>query len=145
MNTINNDFVVVTNNEIDKYRLILNDIFEMENNDDKTTQAIATLANLEHNIKTIQQDYKEFSYNQNIVIKIIKMYLNVCDNISGKDNKVIICDEIFSYISRNNEILGAGRFGNAVKDKLEELYSEPLFKDKSEFHHQNLFGEKIEL
>jgi len=66
----------------------------------------------------------KYGYNQKLIITIVKNYLNKIEMTRGKDLKLSVCNEMFSFISKDGKVLLNSNkpFELSVHNKLIELY-----------------------
>ena len=66
----------------------------------------------------------KYGYNQKLIITIVKNYLNKIEMARGKDLKLSVCNEMFSFISKDGKVLLNSNkpFELSVHNKLIELY-----------------------
>lgn len=71
-----------------------------------------------------KENIDKYGYNQKLIITIVKNYLNKIEMTRGKDLKLSVCNEMFSFISKDGKVLLNSNkpFELSVHNKLIELY-----------------------
>ena len=71
-----------------------------------------------------KENIDKYGYNQKLIITIVKNYLNKIEMTRGKDLKLSVCNEMFSFISKDGKVLLHSNkpFELSVHNKLIELY-----------------------
>ena len=66
----------------------------------------------------------KYGYNQKLIITIVKNYLNKIEMTHGIHQKLSVCNELFSFISKDGKVLLHSNkpFELSVHNKLIELY-----------------------
>jgi len=66
----------------------------------------------------------KYGYNQSLIITIVKNYLKKIEMTNGKDSKLSVGNEMFSFISKDGKVLLNSNkpFEMSVHNKLIELY-----------------------
>ena len=75
--------------------------------------------------------------------QIVLEYLHHIDQIEGKNNKLSMVSELFTFLVLNKNFLyRLSTFRHSVKTKLVQLYEEEDWTEAPRFYHQ-LFGGNI--
>ena len=71
-----------------------------------------------------KENIHKYGYNQPLIITIVKNYLNKIEMTHGNHQKLSVCNEMFSFISKDGKVLLNSNkpFELSVHNKLIELY-----------------------
>ena len=102
---------------------------EQKDKDKKDKKGLCVLSNktftpITCHCDKCKENIHKYGYNQPLIITIVKNYLNKIEMTRGKDLKLSVCNEMFSFISKDGKVLLHSNkpFELSVHNKLIELY-----------------------